>query len=71
MHKNCICKKCGVAFAVNRTREKEGLLYDKYWRLIKCVEKGCKGEIKSNRREKVEDIQINLYSAQNKEYINK
>jgi len=40
-------------------------------RLIKCVEKGCKGEIKSNRRDKVEDIQINLYAAQNKEYINK
>ena len=73
MRKNCKCTKCGLEFNQPLTRSKVGcsFLYNKYWGLIKCDKKGCKGAVSSILRNEIEDVQINLYSAQNKEYLNK
>ena len=73
MRNNCKCKKCGLEFSQSRTRSKVGcsILYDTNWKPIKCDNKRCKGEIEAILHDKIQDHQTNLYSAQNKFYINK
>lgn len=73
MRNNCKCKKCGLEFSQSRTRSKIGfsVLYDTNWKPIKCDKKGCNGVIEAILHDKIQDHQTNLYSAQNKEYLNK
>lgn len=73
MRANCRCKKCGLLFNQPLTRSKVGcsILYNKYWKPIKCANNRCTGLVESFLRTKLENVNIAKFSAQNKDYLKK